>query len=137
MPPTILSRRSRQAARAGLPGLLALAIDAGLVGASTSSASAPPIGPLPKADTTTMATKVGSLVAVALPPTSKGLVWRLARRVDPAVASEVDEADVGRSVVIVFRANGQGKASITYAATRGETPKAYRAITYRLTVTAR
>jgi hypothetical protein len=116
--------------------LFALAVGVGLVTTSTSSASAPPIGPLPKADTTAVTTKVGSLVAVALPPTSRGLVWRLARQVDPAVASEVDEASVGRSVVVVFRANGKGKASITYAATRGETPKAYRAITYRLTVTA-
>ena len=64
----------------------------------------------------------GSLIAVALPPprSSTSLVWRLARRVDPAILRQVSEAEVGPSVVLVFRATGIGTARVALALTRGD-----------------
>jgi hypothetical protein len=52
-------------------------------------ASAPPVGPLPKGPVTTIVTQPGALVAIALPHRSGGLVWRLARGVDPKLLVEV------------------------------------------------
>ena len=85
-------------------------------------ADSTPIGPLPKGPVTTITTHRGLLVAVALPhpAASKGLVWRLARPVDPSVLRQVSEADVGKNVVVVYRVIGKGKASIVYALTRGD-----------------
>jgi hypothetical protein len=79
----------------------------------------------------------GQLVAVALPrqKASTGLVWRLARKVDSRVLRQLSEADVGPSVVVVFRAVGRGKATIVFALTRGESSsKALRAIRYKATI---
>jgi hypothetical protein len=43
----------------------------------------------------------------------------------------VSEADVGPSVVVVFRAVHRGKATVAFALTRGESsPKALRAVRY-------
>ena len=98
-------------------------------------ASAPPVGPLPKSPVTEVKTAVGSLISVTLPPLARaGYVWRQARRVDPKILSEVGEGNIGKTVVVVFRANGAGKATIAYGLTRGETPRAIRAVTYRVTV---
>ena len=99
-------------------------------------ATAPPVGPLPKPRTTEVKVGVGTLVSVALPATRPGFVWRLARKVDPAVAREVAEADVGRYVVVVYKATGAGRARIVYALTRGERAKAYAAIEYQVRVTS-
>jgi hypothetical protein len=86
-------------------------------------ADSTPVGPLPPGPVATVVTPRGSLVAVALPraASSTGLVWRLARPLDPAVLREVSEADVGSAVVIVYRAVGKGRARIVYAQTRGDT----------------
>ncbi len=98
-------------------------------------ASAPPVGPLPKGPVTEVKTAVGSLISVTLPPPARaGYVWRLARRVDPKILGEVGEGNIRKAVVVVFRANGAGKATIAYGLTRGETPRAIRAVTYRVTV---
>jgi hypothetical protein len=48
----------------------------------------------------------------------------------------VSEADIGNSVVIVYRAVGTGRTSVIYALTRGETPKAFKARTYAVRVSA-
>ena len=71
---------------------------------------------------TTIETARGSLVAVALPRQNPatGLVWRVARRVDARVLKQVSEANVGASVVVVFRAIGKGNATIRFGLTRGE-----------------
>lgn len=101
--------------------------------ATSASADATPIGPLPKGPVTTIETARGSLVAVALPRQnpSTGLVWRVARRVDSRVLRQVSEAEVGASVVLVFRATGKGEASIRFGLTRGESSgKALRSATY-------
>jgi hypothetical protein len=114
--------------------LLLAAAAAALVLALPAVASAPPVGPLPRGPVTTIATHKGSLVAVALPRRANGLVWRLARSVDPKVLRQVSEADVGKDVVVVFRATGVGKARVAYGLTRGETRRAYASLTFAVTV---
>jgi hypothetical protein len=98
--------------------------------ATAADASAPPVGPLPPGPITTISTVEGSLVSVALPTGTQGRVWRQARPLDPKVLGEVGEADVGPSVVIVFKAMGKGSTKVVYGLTRGETRKAYAAATF-------
>jgi hypothetical protein len=112
---------------------LALAASAVIAG-EVAQASAPPVGPLPRGQVTVLRTTTGSLIAVALPSVQKGYVWRLARRVDPAVAVEVSEGSIDRHVVVLFKARGRGKTAITFGLTRGETSKAVHAVVYSLTV---
>ncbi|MCP9484319.1 MAG: protease inhibitor I42 family protein [Gaiellaceae bacterium MAG52_C11] len=107
----------------------------GVPAATSASTDSTPIGPLPKGPVTTIETARGSLVAVALPRQnpSTGLVWRVARPVDTRVLRQISEADVGASVVLVFRATGTGKASIRLGLTRGESSgKALRSATYHV-----
>jgi hypothetical protein len=96
-----------------------------------------PIGTLPKGPQSTIASERGTLVAVALPrqKPSSGLVWRLARQVDPSVLRQVSEGDVGSSVVVVFRALHTGAAEVVFALTRGDSsPRALRSRTYTVRV---
>ena len=102
--------------------------------AAPAGASAPPVGPLPKGPVTTVQTARGSLVAVALPYRTGGLVWRLARGVDPKVLVEVDEADVGPNVVVVYRAKSPGHVKLAYGLTRGDTTGARASLTFDVTV---
>jgi len=103
--------------------------------AGSGLASAPPVGPLPAAKVTRITTTRGSLVSVALPRRAGGYVWRIARAFDSRVVRQVGEGDVGRNVVLVFKAVGKGSTAIVVAETRGETAKAYRAAKYIVTVT--
>jgi hypothetical protein len=112
---------------------LALAI--GLVGAAVGRADSTPVGKLPPGPVTTTTTKPGSFVAVALPrsPRSSGLVWRIARRYDSRVARQISEADVGNTVVVVYKVVGRGNTSLVFALTRGDaSPKAVKAITHKV-----
>jgi len=109
-----------------------------LAGAGTAVADSTPVGPLPKAAVTRVTTAKGSLVAVSLPgqPPRNGLVWRIARPLDTRLVRQVGGADVGPSVVLVFRVVGRGHASLQFALTRGDTsPKAVRAVRYDLRAT--
>jgi hypothetical protein len=115
--------------------LLLTAVAAALALAVPAEASAPPVGPLPKGPVTTIVAHKGSLVAVALPHRANGLVWRLARRVNPKVLREVSEADVGKDVVVVYRAAGTGRVRVVYGLTRGETSRAHASLTFAVTVT--
>jgi hypothetical protein len=102
-----------------------------------ASADSTPIGKLPPGPTSTTVTKSGQYVAVSLPRQSakSGLVWRLARPVNGKVLRQVSEADVGPTVVVVFRAVGKGKASVVFAATKGDaSSKAVKAATTKVTV---
>jgi hypothetical protein len=101
-----------------------------LVAGAGAEASAPPVGPIPKGPVASVTTQKGQLVAVALPKRGSGLGWRLARRIDPAVLRQVSEADVGRSVVVVFQATGQGTARVVFALTRGDRPRALASVTH-------
>jgi hypothetical protein len=105
-----------------------------LAAGAPAEASAPPVGPIPKGPVASVTTQRGQLVAIALPRKANGLVWRVARRVDPSVLRQVSEADVGRSLVVVFRAAGSGTARVVFALTRGETPRALASVTHTVRV---
>lgn len=113
---------------------VALASAVSLVG--SAAASAPPVGPLPPGQVTSVDAKPGTLVAVALPAqaSSSGLVWRLARKVDPSIARQVSEGTVGRTVIVIYKAVGKGRVTVAYGLTKGETRKAYKSVTYKVAV---
>jgi ATP:corrinoid adenosyltransferase len=52
---------------------------------------------------------------------------RLSRRhrIAASVVRQVSEADVRNSVVLVFKATGNGTTTVAFGLTRGETSKAY------------
>ena len=116
-------------------GVTILAIVLALSAAQGARANATPVGPLPTGPISTTTTKPGQLVAVALPharPRS-GLVWRIARRYNSRVLREVSEADVGASVVLVFKIVGRGDTALRFALTRGDaSPKAVESATHRI-----
>jgi hypothetical protein len=115
--------------------ILILAACAVAIGAATAArASSPPIGPLPRGVHSTVATKAGELVAIALPHRSGGRIWRIARAFDGSVLHEVSEADIGPNVVIVFKAVRPGALTLSYALTRGETTKALEARTFAVRI---
>ena len=100
-------------------------------------ADSTPIGTLPKGPRSSIASERGTLVAIALPrqKPSTGLVWRLARQVDPSVLRQVSEGDVGSSIVVIFRAMHTGSARVVFALTRGDSsPRALRSRTYTVKV---
>jgi hypothetical protein len=84
----------------------------------------------------TVSATSGTLIAVALPgqPEAGGRVWRLARRVDTRVLQQVSERNVGRDVVVIYKAVGRGSATVAYELTKGETRKAYKSLTYKVTI---
>jgi hypothetical protein len=112
---------------------LTAALAAAVVLAVSAEAAAPPVGPLPMGPTQTISTAKGSLISIAL-PSRAGKSWRVARQYDARVVTEVTEADVGKTVVIVYRATGRGTTRVVYGLTRGETKKAYASATYAITV---
>jgi hypothetical protein len=115
--------------------VLASALTVALVAAAAAAhADAPPVGPLPPGPVATLVTQKGELVAVALPHRPAGRVWRIARAINPKVLVEVSEADVGASVVLVFRATGTGTVTVAFGLTRGERAKAYESRRYRVQV---
>ena len=118
----------RIASIAGVAAALTLAV------ARPAGATSGPVGPLPPGQVTTVTAPAGSLVSVALPKGAQGRVWRQARQVNGKVLTQVSEANVGANVVVVFKAVGRGSAKVVYGLTRGETPKAYASVTYKVTV---
>jgi hypothetical protein len=115
-----------------------IAVIAGLLvsPAGASVASAPPVGPLPPGQITTISAARGTLVAVALPgqSSSSGLVWRLARSVNGKVLRQTSERNVGRDVIVVYKAVSAGNATVAYGLTKGETRKAYKSVTYKIRI---
>jgi hypothetical protein len=115
--------------------ILALALALTLTGARSARATSTPVGPLPAGPVSGTTTKPGLLVAVALrdPRRKTGLVWRLARRYDPRVLRQVSEADLGTTIVLVYRVIGRGDTALRFALTRGDTsPKALKSATYKV-----
>jgi hypothetical protein len=112
---------------------LLAALAAALVLVVPVRAAAPPVGPLPKGPVTTISTSKGSLVSIAL-PSRAGKSWRLARAVNSKVLVEVNEANVGSNVVVIYRTTGRGAAKIAYGLTRGETAKAFASATFNVRV---
>jgi hypothetical protein len=106
-----------------------------LLSVGSARADSTPVGTLPAGPVSTTSTKPGQLVAVALPraSASSGLVWRIARRFNSGVVRQVSEADVGASVVVVFKVIGKGDTSLVFALTRGDTSaKAIKSATHRV-----
>jgi hypothetical protein len=99
-----------------------------------ASATAPPVGPIPKGPLSQVSTSKGELVAVALARKPNGLVWRLARPVDKRGLRQVSEATAGRILVVVFRATGRGTARVVFALTRGEAAHAFASVTHTIRV---
>jgi len=98
-------------------------------------ADSTPIGPLPAGPATNIDVQHGELVAVALPQRNAGRVWRVARPFDTGVLRQVSEADVGPSVVLVFRARRAGQTTVSLALTKGDTSgKALESRRYRVRV---
>jgi hypothetical protein len=105
------------------------------VGTASALADSSPIGALPAGPVSTIAVQRGELVALALPQRNAGRVWRIARPVDAKVIRQVSEANVGTSVVLVFRARSAGSATVSIALTKGDTStKALEARQYRIQV---
>ena len=103
--------------------------------AAPALADSTPVGPLPAGPTSAIQTQKGQLVSFALfPRRSGGKVWRIARPFDSHVVQQVSEADVGASVVLVFRATGIGKTTVAFGLTRGETAKAFESRRFVVTV---
>jgi hypothetical protein len=115
------------------PALAAVVIVGAVAG--TALASAPPVGPLPRGPVSTIHVQKDELVAVALPNRAGGRIWRIARPFDSTVVREVSEANVGKSVVLVFRTFKKGSATLKFGLTRGERSTAYESRTVLLTVT--
>jgi hypothetical protein len=110
---------------------------AALIAAVGAHASSTPVGKLPPGPIASTTTRTGQLVAVALPHVrrSAGYSWRIARRYDARVVRQLSEADVGTSVVVLFRVVGRGDTSLVFALTRGDTSgKAVQAYTHRIHV---
>jgi hypothetical protein len=90
-------------------------------GAAAALADSTPIGPLPAGPAAAIEVQRGELVALALPRRNAGRVWRVARPFNANVLRQVSEANVGSSVVLVFRASGTGTTTIAMALTKNDT----------------
>jgi hypothetical protein len=100
--------------------VLALSIAALGGAAAASFADSTPIGALPRGSVSSIGSQRGELVAVALPRRGAGRVWRIARPFKASVLRQVGEANVGASVVLVFRATGVGDTTVSVALTKGD-----------------
>ena len=89
-------------------------------GTALALADSTPVGPLPAGPAATIGVQHGELIALALPERSGGRVWRVARRFDANVLGQVAEANVGSSVVLVFRAKNAGSTTVTLALTKSD-----------------
>ena len=106
--------------------------------AGSSSASAPPIGPLPKSPVTTIHTVTQELIGIPLPRGSSGLVWRAAPPYDASVVRPYAEQDVAKNItVLVYLAVAPGTAHLNFGLTYDEHAKVYRAARYVIVVAKR
>jgi len=90
-------------------------------GTVVALADSTPIGPLPAGPVASIEAQQGELVALALPRRGGGRVWRIARRIDASVLRRLSEANIGASVVLVFRARSAGRTTVSLALTKGDT----------------
>src|SRR5262245_29427249 len=101
--------------------LVALLLTLGAAGGAVlAHADSTPIGRLPAGPLSSIEAQRGELVAVAVPQRGGGRVWRVARPFDPGVLRQVSEANVGSSVVLVFRASGIGSTTVALALTKSD-----------------
>jgi hypothetical protein len=102
--------------------------------AAVAAASAPPVGALPAGAKSVIQTQKGELVAVSLPARANGRVWRIARAFDGNVLAQVGEADVAKTVVLVFKAKAAGTTTVTFGLTKAETAKAFESRRFEIHV---
>jgi hypothetical protein len=115
--------------------LPALVLVAALATTATALATAPPVGPLPKGPTSTIAAKSNRTFIVRLPKSQQpGLVWRLARNYRSSVVRGLDEGETKDTVWLRFKSVAPGKTSLVFALTRGERARAFAARTFIVTV---
>jgi hypothetical protein len=50
------------------------------------------------------------------------------------VLQQVSERNVGRDVVVIYKAVGRGSATVAYGLTKGETRKADKSLTYKVSI---
>ena len=100
----------------------------------SASASAPPVGPLPKGPVTSIQVEHGQLFALVLPKPGNGYTWRGAKNTNVNVAKPLDEGELNGNIVLVYKALKAGKTTIAYGLTKGETKKAYKSQTFQVTV---
>ena len=93
------------------------------VGGAAAFSDSTPVGPLPAGPVANLSVQQGELVAFALPQRTGGRVWRIARQFDANVLSQVSEANVGSTVVVVFRARRAGHATVSIALTKSDTSR--------------
>jgi uncharacterized protein YbjT (DUF2867 family) len=133
---TSTTRRDRAVARSLIAvGLASFVTGLALAIIAAAQAGSTPVGPLPAGPVSTITTTPSQLVAVALQRAAgqSGLVWRLARRYDSHIVSQVSEADVGANVVVVFKVVGRGNTSLVFALTRGDaSPRAVKSATRKI-----
>jgi hypothetical protein len=130
------STKERLIARSSIAiGLAGLVTGIVLAVAASAHADSRPVGPLPPGPVSMIRTAPDQLVAVAMARARarSGLVWRLARRYNSHIVRQISEANVGRSVVLVYRVVGRGDTSLIFALTRGDTSaKAVKAVTHKI-----
>lgn len=119
-----------------MPGRLALviAVVLALAVGGSAQASAPPVGPLPKGPVTTIRVQHGLLFSIVVPRPGAGLTWRGARPSDATVARPLDEGELNKNIVFVYRAGHAGTTTVVYALTKGEGPKALQARYFKVVV---
>jgi hypothetical protein len=89
-------------------------------GAAVACGDSTSVGPLPAGPAASINVQHGELVALALPQRNTGSVWRVALPFDANVLRRVSEANVGSSVVLVFRARHTGRTTTLIARTKGD-----------------
>ena len=118
---------------------LLLAFAGGLVLAAATGAAhreATPVGALPKGPVWHITVLRDATFVVRVPkrPASSGLVWRIARPIDPSVVREVAEGEDRLTVWIRFKASKAGSERVVLGLTKGETPKGYASRTWVVTI---
>ena len=114
--------------------LLGVALTAAVL-ATSARPSAPPVGPLPKGQVTSILVEHGQLFALALPKPASGYAWRGAKNTNVKVAQGLDEGELNGNIVLVYKALKAGKTTIAYGLTIGEREKAFQSQTFQITVT--
>lgn len=123
--------------RVALRAALALsACAAALVAPALARAEATPVGALPKGPVFRIGVLRDGTFVVRAPkrPAKTGLVWRIARPIDPKVVREIAEGEDRLNVWIRFKAFKAGVVRVVLGLTFDETPKGYASRTWIVTV---
>ena len=122
--------------RALRAALAVSACTAALAAPSLARAEATPVGSLPKGPVYRITVLRDATFVVRAPkrPAKTGLVWRIARPIDPKVAREIAEGEDRLNVWIRFKAFKAGVVRVVLGLTFDETPKGYASRTWIVTI---